>query len=75
MGGGGLCLAGCGAVAQTQNYLPVCILGSLIKLQGIGAVLKFVVFSHCCQVFFCAVCMLAMTHSVDNVPSQEHLNW
>ena len=28
-------------------------------------------FLHCYVVFFCAFCMQAMTHSVDNVPSQQ----
>ena len=32
------------------------------------------VFLHCFA-FFRSVCMQAMTHSVDNVPSQEQLNW
>ena len=67
---GGLCLAGCHVVAQTQGYHLVCIWGSLRKFQGGGVVLKFVVFSHCYAVFS-AICMQAMTHSVDNVPSQQ----
>ena len=35
-GGGGLCLAGCHVVAQTQGYHLVCLWGSLVKLQGVG---------------------------------------
>ena len=33
-GGGGLCLAGRGVVAQTQSYYLVCILGILGKCRG-----------------------------------------
>ena len=33
--------------------------------------LKFDLFLHFYVVFFCAFCMQAMTHSVDNVPSQQ----
>ena len=65
-GGGGLCLAGCGAVAHTQGYLLVCILGSLIKLLGIGVVLKFDVFSHCCQGYL--RCLHASMRSVGVEP-------
>ena len=67
---GGLRQAKCHVVAQTQGYHLVCIWGSLRKFQGGGVVLKFVVFSHCYAVFS-AICMQAMTHSVDNVPSQQ----
>ena len=66
----GLCLAGCHVVAQTQGYHLVCIWGSLVKFQGSGVVVKFDVFFTLMQ-FVCAVCMQAMTHSVDNVPSQQ----
>ena len=37
---GGLCLAGCHVVAQTQGYHLVCIWGSLVKFQGGGVVVK-----------------------------------
>ena len=37
---GGLCLAGCHVVAQTQGYHLVCIWGSLVKFQGSGVVVK-----------------------------------
>ena len=60
--------AQCPVVAQTQGYHLVCIWGSLVKFQGDGVVVKFDVFSHCCAG---AVCMQAMAHSVDNVPSQQ----
>ena len=62
----GLCLAGCHIIAQTQGYHLVCIWGSLVKFQGGGVVVKFGVFLHSY-----AVCMQAMIHSVDNVPSQQ----
>ena len=52
----------------------VCIWRSLVKFQRGGVVVKFDVFSRCYAAFFVvvvvAVCMQAMTHSVDNVPSQ-----
>ena len=48
-------------------------LGSLVKFQGGGIVVKFDVFLQC-YAFVCAVCMQAMTHSVDNVPSQQAVN-
>ena len=67
---GGLRQAKCDVVAQTQGYHLVCIWGSLCKFQGGGVVLKFDVFSHCYAVFS-AICMQAMTHSFDNVPSQQ----
>ena len=37
---GGLCLAGCHRVAQTQGYHVVCIWGSLVKFQGGGVVVE-----------------------------------
>ena len=41
---GGLCLAECHVVAQTQGYhlvcFNLCILGSLVKFQGGGVILK-----------------------------------
>ena len=37
---GGLSLAGCHVVAQTQGYHVVCIWGSLFKFQGNGVVVK-----------------------------------
>ena len=37
---GGLSLAGCHVVAQTQGYHLVCIWGSLVKFQGDGVVVK-----------------------------------
>ena len=52
----------------------VCIWGSLVKFQGVGVVVKFDLFSHCRAVFLCCLrtyCMQAMTHSADNVPSQQ----
>ena len=61
-------------VAQTQCYHLVCDWGSLVKLQGSGVVFKSDVFSHCYAVF-CGVCIEAMIHSVENVPSEEQLNW
>ena len=67
MGG---CLAGCHVVAQTRGYHLVCIWGSLVKFQGSLVVVKFDVFLHSYAVC-CAVCMQVMTHSVDNVPSQQ----
>ena len=69
-GGGGV--AGCHGVAPTQSYLPVCIWDSLLKFQG-GWVVLDVVFDVFCTVmqFVCTVCMQAITHSVDNVPSQH----
>ena len=50
----------------------VCIWGGLVEFQRGRVVVKFYVFSRCYAVFFVvvAVCMQAMTHSVDNVPSQ-----
>ena len=36
----GLCLAGCHDVAQTRGYRLVCVLGSLVKFQGGGVVIK-----------------------------------
>ena len=65
---GGFRQTKCPVVAQTQGYHLVCIWGSLVKFQGDGVVVKFDVFSHCCAG---AVCMQAMTHSVDNAPSQQ----
>ena len=67
---GGLSLAGRHVVAQTQGYHLVCIWASLVKFQGGGIVVKFDVFLQR-YAFVCAVCMQAMTHSVDNVPSQQ----
>ena len=67
---GGLSLAGHHVVAQTQGYHLVCIWASLVKFQGGGIVVKFDVFLQR-YAFVCAVCMQAMTHSVDNVPSQQ----
>ena len=55
---GGLCLAGCHVVAQTQGYHLVCIWGSLVIFHGGVVVLKFDVFPHC-YAGFCAVCMQA----------------
>lgn len=70
---------GCGAVAETQGFYLVCIWGRLAHLlggEGGGGrvVLKLDVFSHCYAVF-CGVCIEAMIHSVENVPSEEQLNW
>ena len=65
-----MCLAGCPVVAQTQGYHLVYIWGSLVKFQGSGVLVKFDVFLHCYAVV-CAVFVRAMTHSVDNVPSQQ----
>ena len=61
--------AKCHVVAQIY---AVCIWGSLVKFQRGRVVVKFDVFSRCYAAFFAvvAVCMQAMTHSVDNVPSQ-----
>ena len=70
---GGLSLAGRHVVAQTQGDHLVCIWASLVKFQGGGIVVKFDVFLQC-YAFVCAVCMQAMTHSVDNVPSQQAVN-
>ena len=53
-----------------RGYRLVCIWGSLVKFQGSGVVIKFDVFCTLMQ-FVCAVCMQAMTHPVDNVPSQQ----
>ena len=46
-GGGGLCLAGCHVLAQTQGYHVVCIWGSLVKLQGGGVVVKTMFVLEC----------------------------
>ena len=70
----GLYLAGCHDVAQTQDYYLVCNWSSLIKLQGCGVVSNLTCFRTVVQ-FYCAVCMQAMTHSVENVLSQEQFNW
>ena len=67
---GGVCLAGCHVVAQTQGYHLVCIWGSLVKFQGGGIVVNFDVFCTLMQ-FVCTVCMQAMAPSVENVPSQH----
>ena len=67
---GVLCLAGCFVLAQTQGYHLVRIWGSLVKYQGSGVVVKFDVFLHCYAVCLCCF-MQAMTHSADNVPSQQ----
>ena len=49
---------------------------ALLNCRGGGVVLKFDVFSYCCAGGGGgAVCMQVMTHSLDNVPSQEQLNW
>ena len=48
---GGLCLAGCHVVAQTQGYHLVCIWGGLFKFQGGGVVLKFDCFRTGMQFF------------------------
>ena len=37
---GGLCLAGCHVVGQTQSYHLIYIWGSLVKFLGGGVVLK-----------------------------------
>ena len=55
--GGGLCLAGCHVVAQTQGYHLVCIWGSLVKFQGGGIVVNFDVFLHSYAV--CLYCLHA----------------
>ena len=47
---GGLCLAGCHVVAQTQGYYLVCIWGSLVKFQGGGVVVKTML---CARVQIC----------------------
>ena len=52
---GGLCLAGCHVVAQTQGYHLVCIWGSLVKFQGGGIVVKFDVFLQCYAVCLCCL--------------------
>ena len=52
---GGLCLAGCHVVAQTQGYHLVCIWGSLVKFQGSGVVVKFDVFLHSYAVCLCCL--------------------
>ena len=71
-GGGGFCLAGCHGVAPTQGYLPVCIWDSLLKFQGDGLFLMLFLMCFCTVMqFVCTVCMQAITHSVDNVPSQH----
>ena len=71
-GGGGVCLAGCHGVAPTQGYLPVCIWDSLLKFQGDGLFLMLFLMCFCTVMqFVCTVCMQAITHSVDNVPSQH----
>ena len=47
----------------------VCIWGILVKFLGAG-LFESLMFLRTVN-FFCAVCMQAMTHSVDNVPSQQ----
>ena len=47
---GGLSLAGCHVVAQTQGYHLVCIWGSLVKFQGGGVVVKTML---CARVQIC----------------------
>ena len=67
-----MCLAGCHGVAPTQGYLPVCIWDSLLKFQGDGLFLMLFLMCFCTVMqFVCTVCMQAITHSVDNVPSQH----
>ena len=48
-----LCLTGCHVVAQTQGCHLVCNWGSLVKFQGGGVVVKFVVFLHSYAVCLC----------------------
>ena len=64
-----LCLAGCHGFAKTQGYHLGCIWGSLVRFQEGGVVVKFDVFLQ--SVAVCLCCVQAMTHSFDNVPSQE----
>ena len=45
-----------------------------LNSRGVGVVLKFDVLPHWDAVFCAAVCMLAMKHSVANVPSDKQLN-
>ena len=59
---GGLCLAGCHVVAQTQGYHLVCIWGGLFKFQGDGVVLKFECFGTVMQFFLC--CLYASNDSL-----------
>ena len=68
-----MCLAVSHVLAKIQGYYLVCIWGSLVKFLGVGVVVNFDLFSHCYAVFFVllACCMQAMTHSADNVPSQQ----
>ena len=65
-----LCLAGCHVVAQTQA-ITCYAFGEPGYISGGEVVLKFDVIVRHCYAVFCAVCMQAMTHSVDNVPSQQ----
>ena len=46
-----------------------------LNSRGVGVVLKFDVLPHWDAVFCAAVCMLAMKHSVANVPREQQLYW
>ena len=65
---GGLGLAGCQLIVQTQGYQLVCIWGSLVKFQGGGVVLNFDALLH-----LDAVCMQAMLLLIFQVNKQ--LTW
>ena len=64
-----MCLARCHLVAPIRGYRLVYIWGSLVKFQRSGVVVKFDVFLYSYAVCLC--CLHAMTHSVDNAPSQQ----
>ena len=51
----GLCLAGSHVIAKTQGDHLVFIWGSLVKFQGGGVVVKFVVFLHSYAVCLCCL--------------------
>ena len=51
---GGLCLAGCHVVAQTQGYHLACILGGLFKSQGVELFKSLMC--------FCTVVQLSLIH-------------
>ena len=48
---GGLCLAGCHVVAQTQGNHPVCVWGSLVKFQGVGLLQSLMCFRTVVSLF------------------------
>ena len=53
---GGLCLAGCHVVAQTQGNHLVCVWGSLVKFQGVGLLQSLMCFRTVVSLFVLYAC-------------------